>query len=173
VVRRDGSEGGGRIERDALLAPLRDAATAVLDALTATVPAPLPAVFERRLRTVDVVVRRDGSEGGGRIERDARESFEDDEVAATAVMMTDVTTRPTSRSTRTTCSSVSVPDLHLLHCEVLVCEDPIGSICESVLQSRSRLARHARNDGGCVRRSRFDPHDLFECERSGLTSTAL
>lgn len=35
-----------------LLAPLRDAATAVLDALTATVPAPLPAVFERRLRTL-------------------------------------------------------------------------------------------------------------------------
>ncbi|GAA5861997.1 hypothetical protein JCM3774_006135 [Rhodotorula dairenensis] len=34
------------------LAPLRDAATAVLDALTATVPAPLPAVFERRLRTL-------------------------------------------------------------------------------------------------------------------------
>lgn len=35
-----------------LLAPLRDAATAVLDALTETVPAPLPAVFERRLRTL-------------------------------------------------------------------------------------------------------------------------
>lgn len=35
-----------------MLAPLRDAATAVLDALTTTVPAPLPAVFERRLRTL-------------------------------------------------------------------------------------------------------------------------
>ncbi|GAA5990502.1 hypothetical protein JCM10908_007402 [Rhodotorula pacifica] len=35
-----------------LLAPLRDAATAVLDALTQTSPSPLLAVFERRLRTL-------------------------------------------------------------------------------------------------------------------------
>lgn len=156
------------------------------------------------LGAVDVLVRGDGCDSGGWIERDACESFEDDEVAATATAVPGGSAlEANDAASGPVCAQVAVSaklsgglglGKRLLTLEqvarvdlddgrvvtvivaarfnhvsellllLLVCEDPIGSICESVLQSRLRLAWHAGDDG--VRRSRSG-RGLFEMSDQG------